>query len=116
MRWFKHGFAHSLFNLFAQSSLTVRSQPTDCTDAIREAMLFMLGDRNDDPAQLKLVRRVRMAADVQELWFMRDGLMSVLAQQEGETAARQRLARLDSLFKDQLPPSLVQGRLRMRGG
>ncbi|MBN9407610.1 MAG: hypothetical protein J0H69_00545 [Burkholderiales bacterium] len=114
MRWFKHGFAQSLYNLFAQSSLTVRSQPTVCTDEIREAMLFMVGDVHYSSSSQALLRRIRLAADVQELWFLRSGLMSALAQTEGESAARERVAQLDPLFGDQVPRGTA--RIGLRAG
>lgn len=115
MRWFKHGFTHSLYNLFAQSSPTVRSQATDCTQEIRDTMLLMLGERIHQPALAPLVRRLRLASGAQELWYLREGLMSALAQHEGESTARLRMARLDALFKGQVPASMIQPRVRALG-
>ncbi len=110
MRWFKHSFANSLHSLLAQTSLTVRSQPTDCTEAIRQAMLNMLGQRLESYEVAPVVRRIRLAVDAQELWYSRDSLMSAVAQDVGESAARLRLATLDRLFEGQIPAALVRGR------
>jgi hypothetical protein len=114
MRWFKHGFASSLHGFFAQNGLTVRSQTMDCTDEIRQTMLSMLGDRIDSRESALLVRRLRLAMDAQELWFAREGLMANLAQQHGESAAREKLARLDALFEGQVPAALHQSAGRAR--
>ncbi|MGA0571192.1 hypothetical protein ACO2Q9_10790 [Variovorax sp. VNK109] len=117
MRWIKHGFASSIHSFFSQTSPTVRSQPTDCTEEVRQAMLHLLGDRVEDRSTAQLVRRLRMAENVQELWFVRDGLMSALAVLYGESLARQKIHALNALFEGQIPSNLYTPRqTRSLGG
>lgn len=57
-------------------------------------------------AATSLGRRIRFAADVQALWFMRSELMGLLARNVGEAAAREKLSTLSVSFKGLLPPGL----------
>jgi hypothetical protein len=113
MRWIKPGFANSLHNFFAQTSITLRSQPTDCTEEIREAMLGLLGDRVDDRSTAALVKRLRLATDVQDLWFARGNLMSALAVLYGEGLARQKINALNALFDGQISAGISAQKPRL---
>jgi hypothetical protein len=110
MRLFQSSFANSLSNLFAQSGFAGRSSASDGMEAIRHKMLDLLGDRFDSVDTLALVRRIRLAMDVHELWFLRESLMSCMAQRSGEQVAREGLAALDRLFEGQLPRAMTRSR------
>lgn len=107
MRWFKPNLRSSLHAIF--SSGYTESAPTavmeyDIED-IRQAMLGMMTDLHD--AQFpQLVRRIRYAADVQALWFMRGDLMAVLAGSHGEVAAREKIDVVSEMFDSLLPDGL----------
>ena len=49
---------------------------------------------------------IRYATDLQALWFMRGEVMQLLARNEGEAAAREKIDELSSLFADMLPSGL----------
>jgi hypothetical protein len=56
--------------------------------------------------QSSLERKIRMAKDVQVLWYLRSDLMAMLAGQSGESAARTKMEEINHLFQGALPRSL----------
>lgn len=60
------------------------------------------GTRVDEQVDL-LQRQLRSAPDLDTLWYLRPGLMNVIAVRQGEVAARDCLVALTALFKN--PPS-----------
>ena len=50
-----------------------------------------------------VVRRIFFAQDIQTLWYARSDIMTILAEEVGETQARETLARLSRLFDHLLP-------------
>ena len=75
------------------------------TEDIRELILDELGEFGEN-AYPQIFRRVRYAKDVQGLWYMRGSVMTVLAAMHGETAAREKIARISDKFKGLLPRGL----------
>ncbi len=87
--------------------LTADSNPSDSTmldqaEAIRHAMLGVLGDDGptDYPA---LVRRIKYTDDVNGLWFLRSELMGALASMYGENRGREVMEHLSHMFKGYVP-------------
>lgn len=76
------------------------------TEMIRELMLHELGDYGEKkfPA---IARRVRYAPDVQGLWYARSDVMAILANNYGETVAREKIALISDRFNGLLPKSLT---------
>jgi hypothetical protein len=106
MRWFKtKDLRSSIYALFSVSTSEQRVDDAATMDQIREAMLALAGDEYGDRAA-GVVRRIRYATDLQSLWFMRGELMQLLAHNEGEAAAREKVDELSSLFTDLLPTAL----------
>ncbi|MDE2605098.1 MAG: hypothetical protein KGL68_04160 [Burkholderiales bacterium] len=106
MRWFKtKDLRSSIYALFSVSTSEQRVEDAATMDQIREAMLALAGDEPGDRAA-GVVRRIRYATDLQSLWFMRGELMQLLARNEGEAAAREKVDELSSLFTDLLPSAL----------
>lgn len=106
MRWFKtKDLRSSIYALFSVSTSSSRIDDAATMDQIREAMLEMTGDDPRDRTA-GLARRIRYATDLQALWFMRGELMQLLARNEGELAAREKVDELTSLFTDLLPSGL----------
>lgn len=106
MRWFKtKDLRSSIYALFSVSTSSSRIDDAAIMDQIREAMLEMTGDEAHDRTA-GLTRRIRYATDLQALWFMRGELMQLLARNEGEMAAREKVDELTSLFTDLLPSGL----------
>lgn len=75
-------------------------------EEIRLAMLEALGDESPPQAAM-LGRRIRYAADVQRLWYLRPELMEAVAAARGEEAAREVLAAITPLFRTGLPQGLT---------
>lgn len=123
MSWFKSKLRSSFSALLnGGTSAPAPAIGDDITlEDIRQTMLELTtvdqGDRS-----LKLARRIRYAADVETLWFMRGELMALLARNRGEAAALEELDRLSSMFTDLLPsglrsrPSPLSGNYRDRFG
>ena len=76
------------------------------TEVIRELMLHELGDYGEKkfPA---VTRRVRVAPDVQGLWYARSDVMAILANTHGETVAREKIAKISGRFNGLLPKGLT---------
>jgi hypothetical protein len=77
----------------------------EVTDRFRQAMLGLLeGEIDDQAARLNL--RIRCAASLQSLWFMRSDMMALLAARHGEVEARHRLELISESVRDSLPSGL----------
>ena len=112
MLWMKPNLRNRIDALLGLKSAPSKDEVNQRMDAIRQAMLELLGDQGqaDHPS---LVRRVRHARDVQALWYARSDLMGALAGLSGEARARQQVDSVTELFKGVLPDSLY-GRHRNR--
>ena len=102
MRWNSSNLMtgmQSLFNSFSSED----SARTECSiEAIREAMLAALGTLG--ATSNPVVRlRVTYANEIQDLWYLRGEVMSVLAALEGEAIARSKLDHISDMFKGLLP-------------
>lgn len=69
---------------------------------------LMLGLIESDPTEkaAMLNLRIRCAATLQSLWFMRSEMMALLAIKHGEVEARHRLERISECVRDVLPSGL----------
>jgi hypothetical protein len=106
MRWFKSkDIRSSIYAMFSVSTRTTHAADVANMDQIREAMLGLTDGAPGERAA-GLTRRIRYATDLQSLWFMRGELMQLLARDEGEVAAREKVDELSSLFSDLLPSAL----------
>jgi 2-polyprenyl-6-methoxyphenol hydroxylase-like FAD-dependent oxidoreductase len=108
MRWLKPKLTSSFYAIFSVSQPV---SPTTAVGAgvgmedIREAMLALTAMDNDERA-LAVTRRIRYAADLEALWYIRGELMGLLARTHGEAVAREMLEDLSVLFTDLLPRGL----------
>jgi hypothetical protein len=74
-------------------------------ERIRHAMLASLaGIAGCNVARMNI--RLRYAADIEALWYLRDDLFSMLSDIQGEGPARATLDQLTELFHGQLPMAL----------
>ncbi len=80
---------------------------------IRFAMLDLLGEAgvNQYPT---VARRIRLAGDAQDLWYVRADLMAALAGLHGEKRARKRMASISALFDGLLPKGMVSRSTKVR--
>ncbi len=105
MRWFKPSLRNSIYSLLGHPVAPSDSTLEVGTEDIREAMLNLLGD--DGPRQHPhLTRRIRYAADIQALWYLRGDLMAALATAHGEAGARERVQTITNMFRGLLPAGL----------
>ncbi|BEP42681.1 hypothetical protein ABL849_15085 [Variovorax sp. 375MFSha3.1] len=72
---------------------------------IRTAMLSALQGHGGHSVQ-RVSQRVRFAADVEALWYLRQDVMIALSAIDGETAARRQMKAINSMFKGGLPGSM----------
>jgi hypothetical protein len=72
---------------------------------IRTAMLSVLQAHGGNSVQ-RVSQRVRFAADVEALWYLRQDVMMALSAIDGETAARRQMKDINSMFKGGLPGSM----------
>ena len=112
MRWNKPNFRSSLHDLLGRdkpsSTAWVRDQGLE---DVRRAMLQCLGGlAGCEVARMNL--RLRYAADIEALWYLRSDLFGTLVPLHGETGARQVIDRITALFQGQLPRTVrpPQGR------
>lgn len=105
MRWLKPNLRSSIYGLLGASVPPTDSALENGVEDVRDTMLALLGE-----AGLKkfpaLTRRLRYAADIQALWYLRGDLMGALAAMHGERAAREQLASVTEMFKGLVPGSL----------
>lgn len=105
MRWLKPNLRSSIYGLLGASVPPSDSVMENAIEDVRETMLAMLGEAGikQYPA---LTRRLRYAADIQALWYLRGDLMGALAAMRGERIAREQLASVTQMFKGLVPGSL----------
>ena len=74
-------------------------------ERIRQAMLTSLaGDTGCEVARMNI--RLRYAADIEALWYLRTDLFSTLVPLRGEHGARGVIDQVTQLFQGQLPRAL----------
>lgn len=107
MQWFTSKDLRSSLQALFSVSTSARQRADDpaTMNRVRGAMLA-LADRGPGQRSAVLARRIRDAADLQALWFLRADVMQWLARSQGEAAARVNLDEVSSLFADHLPRGL----------
>jgi hypothetical protein len=105
MRWLKPNLRSSIYGLLGNPVPPSDSRLESSVEDVRETMLDLLGTAGPKrfPA---IVRRIRYAADIQALWYLRGDLMGALAALEGERAAREKISSVTEMFKGLLPGGL----------
>jgi hypothetical protein len=74
-------------------------------DDVREMMLASI-DAMGTGGSTRIAQRIRHAADVEALWFLRGDLMLLLAGSHGEFAALEKMHAISSVFEHLLPEGL----------
>ncbi|WP_231940622.1 hypothetical protein [Acidovorax sp. RAC01] len=106
MRWSQPNVRTPIDDLLGRdkpaSTAWVRHQGLE---RIRQAMLTSLaGGTGGEVARMNI--RVRYAADIEALWYLRNDLFSTLTAVRGEYTARTTLEQVTALFQGQLPTAL----------
>lgn len=86
----------------------------DRQEAIRTAMLTALADiESTQPhAFSQILVTITQAPDVQSLWEVRSDLLRLIADRDGELAARKTLDGITEMFRGLVPHSLLPNRRR----
>ncbi|WP_295958115.1 hypothetical protein [Rhodoferax sp.] len=113
MAWDSTSIKNSFYNIIGVDTARADAGRAQQLEQVRSTMLAYLGevDGFEGPA---LQHRVAYAKDVQTLWFLRADLMGVLANRDGESAARARMEQMAPLFQGLLPKGLVSRSSRLR--
>ena len=107
MHWFKSTLKSSLHAIFGsgQAPASEDGEAQASLEDIRSAMLALISETGEDRFP-HVTRRIRYAADIQALWFLRGDLMAVLANHHGEAVAREKIESVSDIFDDMLPRGL----------
>lgn len=105
MRWNKPNLRNNLHDLLGRdkpsSTAWVRDQGLE---NVRRAMLqSLVGATGSEVARMNM--RLRYAADIEALWYLRADLFTTLVPFRGESSARGIVEQLTALFQGQLPRS-----------
>lgn len=113
MAWDSTSLKNSFYNIIGVDSARADAGRAQQLEQVRFAMLACLEkvDGFDGPA---LQRRLAYAKDVQSLWYLRADLMGVLANRDGESAARSQMEQIAPLFRGLLPKGLVSRSSELR--
>lgn len=91
---------------FGQGATQREVKDAQQLETIRKTMLSALANSSTRQSQW-LHKRLREAREVQDLWYLRSDLLQTLASVEGEKKARQRMARITTLFDGALPSAML---------
>lgn len=78
--------------------------PEAVAEHVRKSMLRALATHCDEQPRA-IERKVKVARDIYELWYLRPDLMQTLSVCAGEVAARAALAQITAEFKGHQPQS-----------
>lgn len=105
MRWFKPNL-NSIYSLLGRTVPQPAPAAAFRTEAVRQIMLETMTAIGLDQSHPQVYHRIFFAQDVQALWYTRSDLMTVLASEQGEAFAQEKIAVISSLFDGLLPQSL----------
>ncbi|WP_435488912.1 hypothetical protein [Variovorax sp. ZT4R33] len=98
-------FSSSLLRLLSFPGLSLRRSPDRQLVQIRTTMLSLLEDHPGERVD-RVAQRVRFADDMEALWYLRQDVLTTLAEIDGEPSARRQMRRINSLFKGGLPQTM----------
>lgn len=95
----------SLLRLLSFPGLSFRRSTDRQLVQIRTSMLSLLEARPGNTVH-RVAQRVRFADDLEALWYLRQDVLTSLAEIDGEPSARRQMRRINSLFKGGLPQTM----------
>ena len=98
-------FPSSLLRLLSFPVFSFRRSTDRQMVQIRTSMLSLLDARPGNNVR-RVVQRVRFADDLEALWYLRQDVLTTLAEIDGEPSARRQMRRINSLFKGGLPQTM----------
>lgn len=106
MRWNKPNVRTPIDDMLGRdkpaSTAWVRHQGLE---RVRQAMLTALASGSGSEVA-RMNMRLRYAADIEALWYLRNDLFRTLATLRGEHVARSTLEQVTAMFQGQLPTAL----------
>ena len=108
MRWSKPSLKaiHSLWGQIARGEVTSDA----VTGRVRHAMLSAIPVFDDRDQHARVFRQIQTAPNLQALWYARGALMSAIAADQGEMAARAQIDSITRLFEGHLAESRTDRR------
>jgi len=98
-------FLRRIFRLLNVPGFGSRQASESQLGRIRTAMLSVLPAHGGHSIQ-RVSQRVRFAADVEALWYLRQDVMTALSAIDGESAARRQMKAINTMFEGGLPGSM----------
>ena len=95
----------SLLRLLSFPGLSISRSTDRQLVQIRTSMLSLLEARPGNTVH-RVAQRVRFADDLEALWYLRQDVLTSLAEIDGEPSARRQMRRINSLFKGGLPQTM----------
>lgn len=111
MRWLKPTLT-SIYGLLGHPIPTPVPSAQSRMENIRTVMLDAMSIEGVTGGHHLLARRVFYATDIQTLWYARSDVMSLLAEELGETCAHEKLSVISELFDGLLQEAKHSRRLR----
>lgn len=102
MRWQKPNLK-SIYGLLGQAGPPAEPHLGARMETVRQAMLDTMAIAGLGQRHLHIVARIQLAQGIQALWFARTDMMTSLAAELGEAAAREKIDALSPLFEGLLP-------------
>ncbi|MFM7331546.1 MAG: hypothetical protein ACKO1L_07770 [Brachymonas sp.] len=105
MTWLKTAAESFRDVLSKPADLESSAEQHDQVTQIKYAMISILGERG--VARFPLVRRrIVLATDVQDLWYLRVDLLSAIVSLQGSTIANAHLRQLNAMFEGLIPTAM----------
>ena len=105
MRWQKPNLK-SIYGLLGQGGPPAEPYLGARMETVRQAMLDTVARAGLGQRHLHIVARIQFAQGIQALWYVRTDMMTALAAELGEAAAREQIDALSALFEGLLPRGL----------
>ena len=102
MRWQKPNLK-SIYGLLGQAGPPAEPYLGARMETVRQAMLDAMASAGLGQRHLHIVGRIQFAQGIQALWYVRSDMMTALAAELGEAAAREKIDALSALFEGLLP-------------
>ena len=102
MRWHKPNLK-SIYGLLGQAGPPAEPYLGARMEIVRQAMLDAMAGAGLGQRHLHIVARIQFAQGIQALWYVRADMMTALAAELGEAAAREKIDTLSALFEGLLP-------------
>lgn len=102
------------FYLLLKSTFFEKNQTPRTIQEIRAAMLHELGEKSADNFP-RIHLRVSYAEDIQDLWHLRNDVMTAISAMDGEAVARSKLSEISQMFRGLIPNAYLVPRTHPKG-